>query len=99
MPMSALHAARVQQLCWVQERLAAAGIRAILVSRVRLTLTQNTYQPPVSDDPVLAARHVTVSYSGDYLVELPGCQPVRFTSAEETASYVSSLITSASSGG
>ncbi|NUR90797.1 MAG: hypothetical protein HOY71_42535 [Nonomuraea sp.] len=87
---------QIQRLRWMQEQLAAAGVRTLLVRRLRLTLAQNRYHPPEADTPVLAVgRRVTIAVDGDYLVGLAGAEPVRFADADETIAYVSALITSA----
>ncbi|MFI6908917.1 hypothetical protein ACIBKY_47175 [Nonomuraea sp. NPDC050394] len=101
--MSAVHTERsedeqLELLGWVQEGLAALGVRALLVRRLRLTLAQNRYHPPESDGPVLVAGPVTVSVDGCYVVRRGDTVAV-LGEVDETVAYISSLITSASSGG
>lgn len=88
-----------QRLSWVQERLAGSGVRTLLVRRLRLTLAQNRYHPLEPDGPVLVIGHITVSIDGGYVVRC-GDDPITvFLDVAETAAYISSLMTAASSGG
>ncbi|WP_143591404.1 hypothetical protein [Thermoactinospora rubra] len=90
---------QIQRLGRVQERLAASGIRALLVRRLRLTLFPNRYDPPEHGGPVLLAGQVQVTAAPGFHVEADDGSSADFREAEETAAYVSSLITSASPGG
>ncbi|MFI6504607.1 hypothetical protein [Nonomuraea typhae] len=101
--MCAVHTERsedeqLKQLGWVQDGLAASGVRALLVRRLRLTLAQNRYHPPETAGPVLVAGPVTVSVEGGYVVRCGDTLAV-LVEVDETVAYVNDLITAASSGG
>lgn len=84
---------QIEQLGWVQERLRAAGLRSLLVRHVRLTLTQNRYDPPELTGPQLIAGSARVRVDNGFHVQLEDGGSVHFLEADETADYVSRLLT------
>lgn len=78
-----------RRLGWVQERLTAAGIRSLLIRRIRLTLTQNRYDPPEPDPAVLVAGPARILVENGYHVQLADGASAHFEEVDATAAYVS----------
>ncbi|MEV4166889.1 hypothetical protein [Nonomuraea dietziae] len=83
---------QIEQLEWVQERLAASGIRALLVRHLRLTLLQNRYDPPERQGPVLMAGSMRISVEDGFHVEREDGRTADFHDADEAAAYVASAV-------
>ncbi|MBE1557782.1 hypothetical protein [Nonomuraea africana] len=95
--MSAVYTQRaeeeqIEQLEWVQERLAASGIRALLVRHLRLTLLQNRYDPPEHRGPVLMAGPVRISVDHGFHIERDDGRTADFLDADAAAAYVASAV-------
>lgn len=83
---------QIQQLGWVQDRLAEAGRRALLVRHLRLTLLQNRYDPPERGGPVLIAGTLKISVDGGFHVEHDDGRTADFHDADQVAAYVTSSV-------
>ncbi|MET9342020.1 hypothetical protein [Nonomuraea sp. NPDC003804] len=83
---------QIQQLGWVQDRLAEAGRRALLVRHLRLTLLQNRYDPPEHGGPVLIAGPLKISVDGGFHVEHDDGRTADFHDADQVAAYVTSSV-------
>ncbi len=83
---------QIQQLGWVQDRLAESGRRALLVRHLRLTLLQNRYDPPEHGGPVLIAGSMKISVDGGYHIEHADGRTADFLGADEVAAYVASSV-------